>query len=87
MPRHVEKRLAWAKERVDWPLEKWMKVVFSDEFRFTVEDNDEGEHVLRPVGKRYDPKYVHQKTKSGRLFNSGEFNGFPSFIREIHWIR
>ena len=65
MARHVEKRLAWAKERVDWPLEKWMTVVFSDESRFTVEGNDGGEHVLRPVGARYHPKYVHQKTKFG----------------------
>jgi hypothetical protein len=64
MPRHVEKSLAWAKERVDWPLEKWMKVVFSDESGFTVESNDGGEHILRPVGKRYDPKYVHQKKKT-----------------------
>jgi hypothetical protein len=62
---HVEKILAWAKERVDWPLEKWMTVVFSDESRFTVEGNDGGEHVLRPVGARYHPKYVHQKTKFG----------------------
>jgi hypothetical protein len=62
MTRHVEKSLAWAKERVDWPIEKWMTVVFSDESRFTVEGNDGGEHVLRPVGARYHPKYVYQKT-------------------------
>jgi hypothetical protein len=65
MPRHVEKRLAWETERVNWPLDKRMTVIFSDESRFTVEGNDGGEHVLRPVGKRKNPKYVHQKTKFG----------------------
>lgn len=38
---HVEKRLAWAKDRVDWPLDKWMTVIWSDEYRFFVEGNDE----------------------------------------------
>jgi hypothetical protein len=52
MPRHVEKRLAWATERVNWSLDKWMTVIFSDKSRFTVEGSDGGEHVLRPVGKR-----------------------------------
>jgi len=31
-----KKRLAWAKEKVNWTLEQWMNVIWSDESRFNV---------------------------------------------------
>ena len=31
---HKEKRLAWAKEHVDWKISDWEKVLFSDEGPF-----------------------------------------------------
>jgi hypothetical protein len=31
---HTERRLQWANERIHWPLEKWKRVIFSDEAWF-----------------------------------------------------
>jgi len=38
--KNIRDRLAWAKEKRDWSLENWKKVVWSDESRFTLFKND-----------------------------------------------
>ena len=51
------KRLAFAKKYRDWTIQRWSKVVFSDEStfqQFVVRKR----HVRRPPGKRYNDKYT-----------------------------
>ena len=61
-----KRRLRWAKERVNWTMEQWNSVVWSDESRFTVESYGGGARVFRKVGERYQPQHIVPTTKWGK---------------------
>jgi transposase len=61
-----KRRLRWAKERVNWSLDDWRRVVWSDESRFTVEGYYGGARVLRMVGERYEERHITPTTKWGK---------------------
>ncbi|CEG67670.1 hypothetical protein RMATCC62417_04067 [Rhizopus microsporus] len=44
---HMKKRLRRAHEHVNWTVEQWSSVIWSDESRFTVTGNDCGARVIR----------------------------------------
>ena len=49
----IKKRFEFAKKHIDWSIEDWKKVLFSDEStfqQFTIRKN----HVHRPVKERFD---------------------------------
>ena len=50
-----KKRLEFAKKHIDWSIEDWKKVLFSDESifqQFTITKN----YVCRPMGERFNEK-------------------------------
>ena len=60
-----KKRLAWAKDKVNWTTEQWMNVVWSDESRFKVLGSDGRIRVIRQVGERYHSSKVIKTKKFG----------------------
>ncbi|GFX63850.1 transposable element Tcb1 transposase [Trichonephila clavipes] len=57
-------RLQWCQVRSIWNVTDWQKVVFSDEFRFSLETNDNRVRVWRQPGERYNSSYtVHRHTE------------------------
>lgn len=60
---HCVDHMAYAATHAD---ADWSRVVFSDEKTFS-SSNDGPQIVYRPNNSRFDPKYVHQRQKSGRF--------------------
>ncbi|KAG2191814.1 hypothetical protein INT47_011938, partial [Mucor saturninus] len=60
-----ERRLLWAREHVNWTYEQWKKVIWSDEPRFGIHDNDGFPHLLRKEGERYQSCHVLRFVKYG----------------------
>lgn len=57
-PRHIKKRLTFAKEHKDWPLQRYRSILWSDESVFTVTGTNFGK-VRRPRNSdRHDPRYT-----------------------------
>ena len=50
---------------MNWSVDDWRRVVWSDESRFTVDGNDGGARVLRKAGERYENRHVKPTTKWG----------------------
>ncbi|GFV90856.1 transposable element Tc1 transposase [Trichonephila clavipes] len=51
-PEHRQLRLQWCQARSMWNVTYWQKVVFSDEFRFVLETDDNRVRVWRRHGER-----------------------------------
>lgn len=49
------RRLEWCRERLDWSVDEWRKVLWSDESPFVLRYNGQ-RHVWRRPGERYDPR-------------------------------
>jgi len=52
------KRLAWAKERQNWTIADWKKVLFSDESTFTVFKITGKQYVWRTPKEKYDAECI-----------------------------
>ena len=65
--RHRRERLAYAQEHVNWTLRQWQQVLFSDESRFRIENNDSRIRVWRRPGEAFDKNCVHPR----KAFNGG----------------
>ena len=63
--KNIKDRLAWAKKKGDWSLEDWKKVVWSDESRFTLFQNDGRIRVWRLPNERYKVDCVVPTVKHG----------------------
>ncbi|CAO3674222.1 unnamed protein product [Rhizopus stolonifer] len=48
--RHKRNCLHWCQNKVDWTVDQWKSIVWSDESRYTVVVNDEGFRVARKEG-------------------------------------
>jgi hypothetical protein len=58
-------RKRWAKEHLDWTVENWRAVNFSDESIFHIFGSDGIEWCWRRPGERLDPRYTKKKVKHG----------------------
>ena len=58
-------RIQFAKEHVEWTLQQWNRVLFSDESKFNLKDSDGMKRVRRPPNKRLDPRYCQGTVKHG----------------------
>lgn len=64
---HVRARLQFAREHVNWAVEDWERVLFTDETRFCLYSNDRRVRVIRRPYERYSQCNIRQT----ELFNGG----------------
>ncbi|GFT38154.1 transposable element Tcb2 transposase [Trichonephila clavipes] len=60
-PTHRRLRLEWCRARGNWTAAEWNQVVFSDESRFSLSNDDNRIRVWRPHGERLNPAFVLQR--------------------------
>ncbi|KAF7653417.1 hypothetical protein LDENG_00083130 [Lucifuga dentata] len=53
--RQRQKRLTWAKEKKNWTIAQWSKVLFSDESKFCISFGNQGPRVWRKSGEAQNP--------------------------------
>ena len=61
-----KRRLDWARSHVKWPIEKWRKVLFSDESTFTVNNHAGNNFVRRKPEEEYRPYCISPTIKHPR---------------------
>ena len=64
-PDHKARRLAWAREHVDWTAADWDRVLWSDESRFQLFQSDGQVYVRRAVGEEFHESCVVPSVKHG----------------------
>ncbi len=57
-----QRRLTWAKEKKNWTVAQWSKVLFSDESKFYVSGN-QGPRVWRKGGEAHSPSCLKSSVK------------------------
>lgn len=58
-------RLQFAQEHLNWTVADWKKVLWSDESKFNLFNDDGKGYIRRPKNERYNPKYVTSTVKFG----------------------
>lgn len=58
-------RVEFAKAHLNWSLDQWKNILWSDESKFMLFGSDGIQYVRRPIGARYDPKYQLPTVKHG----------------------
>ncbi len=61
-----QRRLTWAKEKKNWTVAQWSKVLFSDESKFCILFGNQGPRVWRKGGEAHSPSCL----KSSVSFHS-----------------
>ena len=70
---HRKKRKKWAEARVDWTLEKWSKVIFSDEKKFNLDGPDGFAYYWHDL--RREPRvFSRRRAGGGSLMVWGAFS-------------
>lgn len=64
--RQKEERLRFAERYVEESVEFWRSVIFTDETSFSSVSSS-GRHCRRHMGERYDPNFICQIERSGRV--------------------
>ncbi len=58
-----QRRLTWAKEKKNWTVAQWSKVLFSDESKFCISFGDQGPRVWRKGGEAHSPSCLKSSVK------------------------
>ncbi len=58
-----QRRLTWAKEKKNWTVTQWSKVLFSDESKFCISFGNQGPRVWRKGGEAHSPSYLKSSVK------------------------
>ncbi len=61
--RQRQKRLTWAKEKKNWTVAQWSKVLFSDESKFCISFGNQGPRVWRKDGEAHSPSCMKSSVK------------------------
>ncbi len=61
--KHCQKHLTWAKEKKNWTVAQWSKVLFSDEFFFYISFGNQGPRVWRKSGEANNPCWLKSSVK------------------------
>uniref|UniRef100_A0A8C1MH25 Transposase n=1 Tax=Cyprinus carpio TaxID=7962 RepID=A0A8C1MH25_CYPCA len=61
--RQHQRRLTWAKEKKNWTLAQWSKVLFSDESKFCISFGNQGPRVWRKGGEAHSPSCLKSSVK------------------------
>ncbi len=62
-PKHRQKRLTWAKEKKNWTVAQWSKVLFSDESKFSILFGNQGPRVWRKGEEAHSPICLKSSVK------------------------
>ncbi len=57
------RRLTWAKEKKNWTVAQWSKVLFSDESKFCISFGNQGPRVWRKGGEAHSPSCLKSRVK------------------------
>ncbi|GFX54496.1 HTH_Tnp_Tc3_2 domain-containing protein [Trichonephila clavipes] len=60
-PHHRQCRLDFRRPRATWSVTDWRRVIFSDESRFSLSDDDHRTRVWRRTGQRSDPAFIVER--------------------------
>ncbi|GFU64056.1 HTH_Tnp_Tc3_2 domain-containing protein [Trichonephila clavipes] len=60
-PHHRQCRLDFCRPRAAWSVTDWRRVIFSDESRFSLSDDDHRTRVWRRTGLRSDPAFIVER--------------------------
>jgi hypothetical protein len=60
-------RVDWAQDKKDWPLEKWRKVIWSDECYIRIGVDPRRQRVIRPNGHALDARYLKPTFKTTQV--------------------
>ncbi len=58
-----QRRLTWTKEKKNWTVAQWSKVVFSDESKFCISFGNQGPRVWRKGGEAHSPSCLKSSVK------------------------
>ncbi len=61
--KHRQKHLSWAKEKNNWTVSQWFKVLFSDESKFCISFGNQGPRVWRKNGEAQNPCCLKSSVK------------------------
>ncbi len=61
--RQHQRRLTWAKEKKNWTVAQWSKVLFSDESKFWISFVNQGPRVWRKGGEAHSPSCMKSSVK------------------------
>ncbi len=61
--RQRQRRLTWAKEKKNWTVAQWSKVLFSDESKFSISFGNQGPRVWRKGGEAHSPSCMKSSVK------------------------
>ncbi len=74
-----QRRLTWAKEKKNWTVAQWSKVLFSDESKFCISFGNQGPRVWRKRGEAHSPSFLKSSVKfpqSVMIWGAMLFAGF-----------
>ncbi len=58
-----QRHLTWAKEKKNWTVVQWSKVLFSDESKFCISFGNQGPRVWRKGGEAHSPSCLKSSVK------------------------
>ncbi len=58
-----QRRLTWAKDKKNWTVAQWSKVLFSDESKFCISFGNKGPRVWRKGGEAHSPSCLKSSVK------------------------
>ncbi len=58
-----QRRLTWGKEKKNWTVAQWSKVLFSDESKFCISFGNQGPRVWRKGGEAHSPSCLKSSVK------------------------
>ncbi len=58
-----QRGLTWAKEKKNWTVAQWSKVLFSDEIKFCIRFGNQGPRVWMKGGEAHSPSYLKSSVK------------------------
>ncbi len=58
-----QRRLTWAKEKKNWTVAQWCKVLFSDESKFCISFENQGPRVWRKDGEDHSTSWLKSSVK------------------------
>ncbi len=63
-----QRRLTWAKQKKNWTVTQWSKVLFSDESKFCISFGNQGPRVWRKGGEAHSPSCLKSSVKFHSLW-------------------